>query len=120
MADKGPPQAHWLFKSANDGLSCLCILEYGNGDYWVFDSPTGTYAAGHADRGKWRLVEESYLAGGYVREAQAKANGLIPPSWSRSIPDPDAKWRQKFRRRRVAAVLVLIVVLVLAWVIVIR
>jgi hypothetical protein len=117
MTDKGPPVAHWLFKSVNDELLCLCILEYDDGDYWVFDSPTGTYAAGHADRGKWRLVEETYLSRGYVREAQAKANGLIPLSWSRSIPDPDAKWQQGLRRR-VGAILVLIVVVVLAWVVI--
>ena len=80
MTDKGLPQAHWLFKPAKDEPSCLCIVEFEDGDYWVFDSPTGTYAAGHADRGKWRLVEENYLADGYVPEAQAKANGLIP-SW---------------------------------------
>jgi hypothetical protein len=116
MTDKGLPQAHWLFKPAKDEPSCLCIVEFEDGDYWVFDSPTGTYAAGHADRGKWRLVEENYLANGYVREAQAKANGLIPSSWSRSTPGPEPMWQRKFRRRRAVALLVLFVVFVLAWV----
>ena len=120
MARRGPPQAHWLFRPAEDEPSCLCILEYGDGDYWVFDSPTGNYAAGHADRGEWRLEEEHYLAKGYVREAQAKAIGLIPPWWSRATPDPEALWQRAFRRRRVVALLVLIAVLVLAWVVLIR
>lgn len=113
MGDRGSRRAHWLFKPANGEPSSLCILEYDDGDYWVFDSPTGTYAAGHADRGKWQLEEESYLAKGYVREAEAKASGLIPASWSRATPDPEALWQRKFRMRRAAALLGLIVVLAL-------
>jgi hypothetical protein len=114
------PHAHWLFRPGDGDPSCVCILEYEDGDYWVIDSPTGTYASGHADRGKWRIEEERYLAQGYIREAQAKANGLIPSSWSRATPDPEAEWQRRFRRRRVAALLVLIVVLVVAWMFVSR
>ncbi len=120
MGDKRAPRAHWLFRPVNGESSCLCILEYEDRDYWVFDSPTGTYAAGHADRGKWRLAEESYLAKGYVREAQAKASGLIPSSWCRAAPDPEALCQRKFQIRRTVALLVLIVVLVLAWAFVLR
>jgi hypothetical protein len=109
-----------LFRPTEGEPSCLCIVEYEDGDYWVFDSPTGTYAAGHAERGKWRLEEQSYLAMGYVREVEAKATGLIPSSWSRATPDRDAMWQRTFRRRRAIGLLVLIVVLVLVLVVVTR
>jgi hypothetical protein len=80
------PEANWLFKRVADSVKCLCILELANGDYWVVDSPTGTYMSGHADRWHWRLAEAEYLAQGYVREFEAKSRGFISPSWSRATP----------------------------------
>jgi hypothetical protein len=106
-----PPQAHWLFKPTAGEPACLCIVVYADGDYWVFGSPSGSYSAGHADKGRWRLVEEGYLREGYVREAEAKATGLIPSEWSRPTPDPEASWQRTFRRRRAVGLLVLVVVL---------
>src|SRR5437870_48731 len=47
------PEAYWLFKRVADSVKCLCILELANGDYWIIDSPTGTYMSGHADRWHW-------------------------------------------------------------------
>jgi hypothetical protein len=101
-----------LFKPGNPEPSSLCVLELPDGDYWVIDSPTGTYRAGHADRGKWRLVEQDYLARGYIREAEAKASGLIPSSWSRATPDPELSWQQRRRVWREVTLLVLLAVLI--------
>ena len=115
VRDRGPARAHWLFRSTGGEPSCLCILEYEDGRYWVFDSPTGTYASGHADRGKWRLEEERYLARGYVREAEAKASGLIPSNWYGAPPDPEVLWQRKLRMRRALAILIVTLVVVLAW-----
>lgn len=109
------PEAHWLFKRAADSVACLCILELANGDYWVIDSPTGTYMSGHKDRGHWRRAEAEYLAQGYVREPEAKSQGLIPPSWSRATPDPIALVGRRHRvRAMILAVLVIAAVVVLA------
>src|SRR5947209_20615902 len=47
------PEAYWLFKRVADSVKRLCILELANGDYWIIDSPTGTYMSGHADRWHW-------------------------------------------------------------------
>lgn len=52
-------ELHWLFKPMPDGVACLGIEIFPDGDYWVYDSPSGTYAAGHADKGKWRKVADS-------------------------------------------------------------
>jgi hypothetical protein len=102
------PEAHWLFKRVADSMKCLCILELANGDYWVIDSPTGTYMAGHADRGQWHLAEAEYLAQGYVREFEAKSRGLIPPSWSRATPDAT---QLVARRHRVRATILMLLII---------
>ncbi|PYM69922.1 MAG: hypothetical protein DME03_21705 [Candidatus Rokuibacteriota bacterium] len=101
------PEAYWLFKRVADSVKCLCVLELANGDYWVIDSPTGTYMSGHADRWHWRLAEAEYLAQGYVREFEAKSRGLIPPSWSRATPDPT---RLVARHRVRATILMLLII----------
>jgi hypothetical protein len=106
MSDTPAPRPHWLFKPDRRGPSCLCILELADGDYWVVDSPTGTYRAGHADRGKWEVAEEEYVAKGYVREEQAKAIGLIPRTWCHAVPNPEASARG--RVVRVLALLILV------------
>jgi hypothetical protein len=105
-------RAHWLFKPAADRVISLCILELANGDYWVVDSPTGTYMAGHRDRGNWSLVEAEYLAQGYVRESEAKARGLIPAAWSRATPTP-APVAQRHRWHASILLLVIMVAAVL-------
>jgi hypothetical protein len=80
---------HWLFRGAGAAQpECMGIQVFSDGDYQVIDSPTGTYMGGHADRGKWRREYDRYLALGYVPEAEAKAAGLIPQSWSREAPSP--------------------------------
>jgi hypothetical protein len=50
------PQVHWLFKPTSGGFALFGIEVFPGGDYWVHESPTGTYAAGHGDKGKWRVV----------------------------------------------------------------
>jgi hypothetical protein len=94
----------WLFKPTSRGLDCLGIEVFPDGDYWVYDSPTGTYAAGHADKGKWQLVYDQYVADGYVPEAAAKARGLVPPSWSRQPPRPPWAAARRAARMRLAVV----------------
>jgi hypothetical protein len=100
-------EVHWLFKAIPQGFTCLGIQVFPGGDYWVFDSPTGTYAAGHADKGKWRAVYEQYLADGYVSERDAKAVGLVPPSWTRQPPSPPWARRTRVARRWGAFVLLM-------------
>jgi hypothetical protein len=102
------PEAHWLFKRVADSVECLCVLELTNDDYWVVDSPTGTYMSGHADRGRWHQAEAEYLAQGYVREFEAKSRGLIPPSGSQATPDPT---RLVARRHRVRATMIALLVI---------
>jgi hypothetical protein len=101
-------QVHWLFKPTPQGVSCLGIQVFPDGDYWVYDSPTGTYAAGHADRGRWRAVYERYVADGYVAERDAKATGLVAPSWTRQPPNPPWARQRRIARLRAAAVLVML------------
>jgi hypothetical protein len=111
------PQLHWLFKPSSGGFVHLGIEVLPDGDYWVYDSPTGTYAAGHGDKGKWRVVYEQYLAEGYVSEHEAKATGLVPPSWTRLAPSPP--WARRRRIGRVWATAIVLGLLatsaVLAW-----
>jgi hypothetical protein len=109
---------HWLFKAMPRGVACLGIEVYPNGDYWVYDSPTGTYAAGHADKGKWRVVYDEYLADGYVPEAVAKASGLVPVSWSRQPPRPPWAAARRIARLRLAVLVLLALLgtlLAIAW-----
>src|SRR5262249_33861906 len=75
MGGTRPAQAHWLFKNPRGRLSCVCILEYEDGDYWVFDSPSGTYAARHTDRRTWPSLEDRYPAG---RRQMAWGEGEVP------------------------------------------
>ena len=102
-------QTHWLFKATGSGLSCVGIQVFADGDYLVIDSPTGTYLAGHADRGKWRLEHDRYVGQGYVPELEAKAAGLIPESWNRQPPRPP--WERKRRVARIVGVAVLTILL---------
>jgi hypothetical protein len=114
----GTPQVHWLFKTTPGGLACLGIEVLPGGDYWVYDSPTGTYAAGHAEKGKWREVYDQYLADGYVPEAVAKAHGLVPVSWSRQPPRPPWAAARRITRLRLAGLALLALlgtVLAIAW-----
>lgn len=106
------PEAHWLFKRGADNVACLCILELADGDYWVIDSPTGTYMSGHRDRGHWQLAEAEYLAQGYVRELEAKSQGLIPPSWNRARPDPIRLVARRHRLRALILVALIITAVV--------
>jgi hypothetical protein len=107
-------QIYWLFKATGKGLSCLGIQVVPDGDYLVIDSPTGTYLAGHADRGKWRLEHDRYVDHGYLPELEAKAAGLIPESWKRQPPAPP--WVRKRRVVSVAGVAVLMILLAgLVW-----
>lgn len=110
MSEVEKPRPHWLFAPGDGEPSCLCILELPGGEYWVVDSPTGTYRSGHADRGKWRQAEQGYLAQGYIPEAAAKAQGLITGEWTRAVPSPE----QGGRRRAMHAVGLLFVIAVLA------
>jgi len=102
-------QIHWLFKAAGEGVSGLGIQVFADGDYLVMDSPTGTYLAGHADRGKWRLEYDRYVGQGYVSESEAKAAGLIPESWHGEPPPPG--WVRKRRTARVVGLAVLLTLL---------
>jgi hypothetical protein len=108
------PPVHWLFKSTPRGVACLGIEVYPDGDYWVYDSPTGTYTAGHADKGKWHAVYDQYVADGYVPEAAAKLAGWVPQSWSRQPPRPPWAWARHLARARLAAILVTIIAAIIA------
>jgi hypothetical protein len=100
-------QIHWLFKATGSGVFCLGIQVFADGDYRVIHSPTGTYLAGHADRGKWRLEHDRYVGQGYVPESEAKAAGLIPESWNKQPPPPP--WVRKKRIARVVGLAVLMI-----------
>ena len=110
-------QVHWLFKPTSGGFTRLGIEVFPGGDYWVYDSPTGTYAAGHRDKGKWRAVYEEYLAEGYVPEREAKAMGLVPESWAEQPPRPPWAGKTQKARLRLAASLLLLLATagMLAW-----
>jgi hypothetical protein len=95
-------ELYWMFKPMPGGVACLGIEVFPDGDYWVYDSPTGTYSAGHRDKGKWRAVYDEYRAQGYVPEDAAKAAGLIPQSWTRQPPRPPWAGIQRRARRRFA------------------
>jgi len=102
-------QIHWLFKPTGQGLSCLGIQVFADGDYLVIDSPTGTYLAGHRDRGKWHWELDRYVGEGYVPEREAKAAGLIPESWNRQPPPPP--WLRKTRIARLVGLAILMILL---------
>ncbi|HET8645564.1 MAG TPA: hypothetical protein VFO85_08765 [Vicinamibacteria bacterium] len=106
MSATAASEPHWLIKGTGDAVHCLCILELPNGEYWVVGSPTGTYLSGHADRGHWRRAEAEYLAQGYLREADAKAQGLVPPAWSGGVPDPKRLLYPPWRRARFVLLMV--------------
>ena len=107
-------EVHWLFRPSGKNLSCLGIQVFPDGDYLVIDSPTGTYMAGHADRGRWRLEHDRYVAEGYIPELEAKAAGLVSESWSRQPPPPP--WVRKRHIARAVGVAVLTIALgILIW-----
>jgi hypothetical protein len=115
VGENDAPQAHWFFKSEAKGVTSLCVLVLADGDFWVVDSPTGTYLSGHAERGKWRAAAAQYLAEGYVAESQAREQGLISASWSRPAPDPAS-----LRPRAITHTTVILVLIIVALVVLIR
>jgi hypothetical protein len=47
-------EVHWLFKPMPDGVACLGIEIFPDGDYWVYDSPTLLVAPAAASAGASR------------------------------------------------------------------
>ncbi|MCX5659823.1 MAG: hypothetical protein NTW19_08890 [Planctomycetota bacterium] len=80
-------RVYWFFNPADDTRRPVGLVR-GKSAAFVVNSPTGSYLTGHGEG--WASKWEEFFLAGFVEEAQAMKDGLVPSSWTPPALSPNS------------------------------